>query len=179
MISNKKQKGSDRGLSDVVSVVLFLTLTVVMIAIVWGVVNGLVKDRLSQADSCFDTSGKIAINDRYTCYNSSTKELQLSLSVGDIDVDEILVGISGSGTSISFRMNIGNSTIPNLVTYPGRSTNVTLPDKNAGLTYLFNMSAANFFGSPDSIRIAPVIGTEQCETADALEEVDDCQALLG
>ena len=173
MISKNK-----KGLSEVVTVVLFLALAVVMVAVVWGVVNGLVKDRLSQAGSCFDTSGKITINDRYTCYNSTSKELQISVSIGDIDVSEVLFGISGSGTSISFRVNNGNSSVANLVTYPGRSANVTLPQKNAGLTYLFNMTGAGFSGAPDSIRIAPVVGTEQCETADTIEQVDNCQALL-
>ncbi|MEK6841939.1 MAG: archaellin/type IV pilin N-terminal domain-containing protein [Nanoarchaeota archaeon] len=171
IIKNKK------GLSEVVTVVLFLALAVVMVGVVWAVVNGLVKDKLSQAGSCFDTSGKIMINNRYTCYNSTSKELQLSLSLGDIDVEEILVGISGSGTSISFKLNNGNSQISNLVSYPSRNVNVTLPKKNAGLTYLFNMTGAGFSGSPDSIRIAPIIGTEQCEAADSIEEVDDCQAL--
>jgi FlaG/FlaF family flagellin (archaellin) len=177
MIKKRRQK-NQKGLSDVVSIVLFLALVVVMVGIVWAVVNGLVKDKLSQAGSCFDISGKVTINGRYTCYNSTSNELQFSLSVGDINIDEILVGISASGTSVSFKINSGSSQVTNLFTYPGRSINVTLPKKNAGLTYILNMSGAGFQGVPDSMRIAPIVGEEQCETSDSVEEIDNCQLLV-
>ncbi len=173
-----KSTKNKKGLSDVVSIVLFLALVVVMVGLVWTVVNGLVKNKLSQTGSCFDTSGKVEINGRYTCYNSSSKELQFSIIVGDINIDDLLVGISASGTSASLKISSASTQVDNLVSYPNRNANVSLPKKNAGLTYLFNMSAAGFSGAPDSMRIAPVIGTDQCETSDSLEQIDNCQSLV-
>ena len=172
MIKRKK------GLSEVVSAVLILALVVVMVGIVWAVVNNLVNDRLSESSSCFDTFGKVTINNRYTCYNSTSNEFQFSINVGDISLSEVLVGISASGTSVSFKLDNKGAVIPNLVTYPGRSTNITLPKKNAGLTYILNMGGAGFSGAPDSIRIAPIIGNDQCEVSDALEQIDNCLALI-
>lgn len=167
---------SDKGLSEIVSIVLILALVIVMVGIVWGVVNNLVKDKLSQTGSCFEVFGKVTLNSRYTCYNSTTNELQFSISIGDANVDEALVGISSAGTSTSFKITKKGSQIANLVTYPSRNTNVSLPTKNAGLTYLFNMSAAGL-GPAESIRIAPAVGKDQCEVSDTIEEIDNCLAL--
>ena len=170
--------GNRKGLSDVVTTVLMIALGVAMIAIVWVIVNGLVKSSLSSAGSCVDTFDKVKINSRYTCYNSSSKEFQFSIDIRDISVDEVVVGISAGGSSVSFRLNNGNSQINNLSTYPNHGINVSLPGKNAGLTYLFNMSGAGFSGKPDSIRLAPVMGTNQCEATSSLEEIDDCNLLV-
>ena len=178
---NKKRVGvlkNKHGLSEVVSIVLFLALVVVMVGLVWMVVNNLVKDKLSSTGSCFDTAGKVSINSRYTCYNSSSNEFQFSISLGDLDVEEVLIGFSSVGTSESFTITNVNSTIENVVSYPSRNVNVTLPKKNGGLTYLFDMDAAGFSGTPDSIRIAPVIDGNQCETSDTLNQIDDCQSLV-
>ena len=167
-----------KGLSEVVSAVLILALVVVLVGIVWAVINNLVKDKLSETGSCFDTFGKVTINSRYTCYNSTSNEFQFSINVGDISLNEVLIGISASGTSTSLRLDNKGAVIPNLVNYPSRSTNITLPKKNAGLTYLFNMGGGGLSGAPDSIRIAPVIGNDQCEVSDALEKIDNCLALI-
>ena len=169
-------KRGKKGLSEVVSVVLILALVVALVGIVWSVVNGLVEDNLSKS-GCFETFGKVTINNDYTCYNSTSNELQFSISVGDINLDELLIGVSAAGTSASFKLNSGITQVANLVTYPDRSTNVKLPGKNSGLTYIFNMGAAGLSGPAESIRIAPVIGNDQCEVSDAIEEIDNCLSL--
>ena len=164
------------GLSEIVSVVLILALVVVMVGIVWTVVNNLVQDNLSQS-GCFENLGKVTINNDYTCYNSSTNELQFSINVGNINLDEAIVGISAAGTSSSFRLYSIGTLVANVVNYPDRSPNVKLPGKNAGLTYIFNLGGAGLSGPAESIRIAPVVGTDQCEISDAIEEIDNCLAL--
>ena len=165
-----------KGLSEIVSIVLILALVIVMVGIVWGVVNNLVKDKLSQTGSCFEVFGKVTLNSRYTCYNSSSNELQFSINVGDVNIDEVIVGISSRGTSSSFRLDSKGTPVANVVAYPSRSTNVSLPAKNSGLTYLFNMNTAGL-GAPESIRIAPAVGKDQCEVSDTIEEIDNCLAL--
>ena len=167
-----------KALSEVVSTVLILALTIVLAGIVWAVVNGLVKEKVSETESCFNTFGKVTINSRYTCYNSSSNELQFSIDVGDISLNEVIVGISTSGTSLSFRLNSEGSQIANLVNYPTRSTNIKIPEKNAGLTYILDMDGAGLPGTPNSIRIAPVVGNDQCEVSDSLEEIDNCAAFI-
>lgn len=167
-----------RGASEVVSIVLIIALVMVMTGIIWAVVSNLVDDNLEKTGTCFETFGKVNINNRYTCYNSSSKELQISLSLEDISLDGVLVGISASGSSVSFKLNNTGGPIPNLYNYPSRTTNITLPGKNAGKTYYFNMSAAGFGSTPTkSIMIAPIIGKDQCDVSDSNEQVDNCLSL--
>src|SRR3989344_7007422 len=96
-------KRGKKGLSEIVSVVLILALTVTLVGIVWAVVNNLVEDNLSKS-SCFETFGKISINNDFTCYNSSSNELQFSISIEDISLDAVLVAISAEGFSESFKI---------------------------------------------------------------------------
>ena len=171
-------KKNKRGVSDVVTTVLLIALTLVLVGVVWVVINNLVKSKLDDTGSCFETFDKLKINQRYTCYNSSSKEFQFSIDVGDIDLKEIVIKVSGEGTSASINLNSTLSQVQNLKSYPNRGANTVLPSKNSGLTYLFNMTAAGFSGEPDSMSIAPIIEGNQCDFADNIEEIDDCQSLI-
>jgi len=172
LIINKK------GLSGVVTAVLLIALTMAMIGTVWVVVRNLVNNQIESAGSCLDIIGKVSINNDYTCYNSTSKELRLSIDIGDIGIDSLLVGVYGGGMAKTLTLTNDTSTIPNLVTYPGRSTSVKLPGENAGLSYLFNLSAEGFSGAPDSIEIAPKIGGTQCDKSDSLNQIDDCALFI-
>lgn len=165
-----------KGLSAIVTTVLLIGLAIVLVGIIWLAITNLVNKQINSA-SCVDVTGKVSINNRYTCYNSTSNELQFSISIGDIDVNSVLVGIAGQGTSVSLTIKNSTSQIPNLVTYPARSADVKIPGKNGGLTYILNLTAAGFSGAPDSIDIAPVIGTNQCSAADTLNQIDNCALL--
>jgi len=169
---------NNKGLSAVVTAMIMIALAIAMVAIIWLAVGNLVDDQLDSAGSCVESFGKVSINNRYTCYNSTSNELQFSISIGDLDVNSVLVGISGEGSTIN--LNIKNETglVTNLVTYPSRSTNIALPSKNGGLTYILDLTAAGFTGSPDSIEIIPIIGKNQCEVSDKLGQIDNCELLV-
>ncbi len=168
MIKNKK------GLSGVITAVLMIALAMAAVIIVWNVVNNLVSEKLEETSSCFDVFGKITINNRYTCYDDTNKGFQFSLNMGDLDVDEVLVSISGAGTTNSYSLSNTATAIAGLS--PGLigsgEGNVKLPSKNGGLTYNANMSV-----KPDSVQIAPKISGKQCEVSDTLNQIDSCSAL--
>ena len=166
-----------RGISGVIVVVILIALVMTTVGIVWGVVNNLVKEELEGAGSCFGVFGEVNLNSRYTCYNSSQQELLFSISIGDVDVDEALIGISGQGTGISFKLSSQTGPINNIITYPNRSADVSLPSKNSGLTYIFDLAGAGFSGTPDSISIAPIIKGNQCGVSDTLGEIANCASL--
>lgn len=173
MIQNNK-----RGISGVIVAVIMIALVMVTTLIVWAVVTNIIKSKLDYVGSCLGMFEKVTINSRYTCYNSSSNEFQFSINIGDVDIDEVLVSISGDGASKSLKISNEGQPIGNLVNYPDRSTSIILPGKNAGLTYIFNMDGGGFSGAPDSIKIAPKIEEEQCEMTDSLSEIDDCQWLI-
>ena len=168
---------SKRGVSGVVTVVILIALVVAIVAIVWAVVNNLIREEISGAESCFNLLGKMSLDSRYTCYDIGTGEFRFSISVGDLDADEALIGISGDGRGISFKLSKEGSAVENIVMYPGGETNVSLPGKNSGFTYIFDAGAAGF-SEINSIEIAPIINGNQCGKSDTLNEIEDCSVLI-
>lgn len=161
-----------KALSEIIAVVIIILLVFVTTGIVWNVVNNLIKNKTQGAQSCFNVGfdQKITFNNDYTCYNSTSKEMQFSVNIGDVDLDEITVSISAGGSSKSFVLNKSISTINGLVSYPGRNTSIAMPGKNSGLTYI----ASGIYQSPEWIKIAPTVEGKQCEVTDTISEIYDC-----
>lgn len=169
------QTKNKKGVAPIVATILLIALVMVIVAAVWVVVNNLVKGKLEESGACFGIFEKVSLNPTYTCYNSNLNEFWFSISIDDIDVDEVLVGISAEGDSVSFKISkTPSSEIDNLVMYPTRSSSIILPSKNAGLTYILNMTGAGFSESPSSISIAPIISGTQCSISDSMHEIDRC-----
>ena len=162
-----------RGISGVITAVIMIALVMVAAVIVWVVVRNIVQGELEGVESCFGGYGEVTINDRYTCFNSSSNQFQFSINIGDVNADSVLVSISGEGATKSYTIKNINELISGLGPYPSGSGNVTLPGKNSGLTYIEN----TFITKPDLMQIAPIISGKQCETSDSLSEIDDCASL--
>jgi len=163
-----------KGVAPIVATVLLIALVMVIVVAVWAVVNNLVKDKIEESEACSGIFEKVSLNSRYTCYDSDSEEFWFSINIGDIDVDEVLVGISAEGNSISFKINNTLSEIANLVTYPDRLLGIILPSKDGGLTYIFDMAGAGFSETPNSISIAPMINGIQCDVSDSMHGIDRC-----
>ncbi|HEA46497.1 MAG TPA: hypothetical protein ENH99_01825 [Candidatus Pacearchaeota archaeon] len=166
-----------KALSGVVTVVILMALAVALVGIVWVVVDNLVQDELEGAGSCFDIFDKVSINPRFTCYNSSSNNLQFSISIGNVEVEELLVSVSGEGTSKSFRLSNVSDLITDVTSYPSGGSSVQLPGKDSGLTYILDMTAAGFTESPKGIEISPKINGNQCGISGSLNQFDNCALL--
>jgi len=162
-----------KAISGVIATVIMIALVLAAVAIVWGVVTNLVEEQLESSGNCFDIFGKVSINPSYTCYNTSDKKFLFSVSVGDINVDKIIVSVSGQGTTKSYTLTNDNQTISGLTRYPGGETNIIAPGNNSGLTYI----SSEFPSRPDSIRVSPVVGNTQCEVSDSLQVIESCALL--
>ncbi len=172
MIKNKK------AISEVITTVLMIALVLAAIAVVWGVVMNLVQKNVDDTTACFGNFDKVTFNDAYTCYDSKTKEMQISISVDNLDsLDSLLVSISGSGQTKSYKLENGitNNQIKPFSGNYGET--VSIPSSNEGKTYVFNISASEINSKPDEIRIAPVISKKQCEVSDKTTQIDFCSAL--
>jgi hypothetical protein len=161
-----------RGLSTVVATLLLILLAIILIATLWGVVRPLVENRLDESKVCLDVMGKVTLNDRYTCYNRTMDAFLFSINVDDLDIDKVIVSISSQGQGKSIELTNSLQTITNFRNYNG-TTQVVLPGKNSGLTYVYNSTAAGS-GEPDEISIAPVIGDDKCGATDSVTEIDYC-----
>ncbi len=155
-----------KGLSAVITTLILIALVISAIAIVWVVVKNTIEENISSTESCFDVLGKIKINNKYTLYDPISNKLQFSINLKDIEVDNILILISGGGVTKSLIITNEEKIINGLTNYPDGSSGIKLPAKNEGLTYVYDMS--NFSGKPDLIEISPIINGKQCEVCDAL-----------
>ena len=163
-----------RAVSDVVAVVLLIALVMVTGAIVWGVVNNLVKDKLEGAGSCIDIFEKLSLNGRYTCFDGGNNRVAFSISRGDIDLDSVIVLISNAGTTSNFKLTSTSETVSGLQLYNG-STTIWLPGKNEGLTYYCTSTVCTSLQK--SLEIAPVVGGKQCNILDSITEIPTCLEL--
>lgn len=161
---------NSKGISGIIATVLLIALTLAVVAIVWGVVTNLVSEKLDEAGSCFDIFEKVELNPTYTCYNTSNGEFLFSISVGDINLESIVVLVSGQGTTKSYTLTKEVNTGLGLLRYPQRDANVKMPGNNSGLTYISD----EFESKPDSIRISPVIGGTQCDVVDSILTIERC-----
>jgi len=164
-----------KGVSVVVGSLILITLVLVASLMVWTFVNQIIKDRTEKASSCFGIADKITINNKNTCYNSETKEFYFSINRGDVEVDELLISITGQGTSKSFSIDDA-SFFSDVKGYDEEYNEiVVLPEKEAGLTYILNVNSQSF-ETPESIKIAPKINEQQCDVCDELLEIPLCSS---
>ncbi len=174
-----------KAISGVITAVVMIALVMAASSIVWTVVNNLVREKLDETSSCFDTFEKVTINNKYTCYNitkegsGNPNELQISISVGDIELTELLVSVSGKeGNSKSFKLSETPINEGYLRLYAGTyGEDISMPGKNSGITYIIDTSSAGI-SSPSSIQVAPVVGGKQCEISDSLQNIDKCFSLV-
>lgn len=163
-----------KGVSGIIATVLLIGIAVIAVSMIWVVVNNLIREKTDTANACFGNFGKVEINRLYTCYNSSSGNLHFSLKIGDIDVDSVLVAVLGEGTTKSFEILNSSSTISGVTNYPDGSSSVQLPSKNAGLTYIYDLTGQGFLEVPDRVEISPTIDGEQCEVSDFVYGIENC-----
>ena len=167
-----KRYSNKKGISTVIATVIMITLVLVIIGVIWVSINTLISKEIKTTESCFGNFGKVTLDKRYTCLNSSSNELQFSINIGDITVDRVLVSISSLSGSKS--LEISNTTMNNVKMYNGVYGGlVEVPEKNAGLTYVVDISGLGI-STPDSISIAPIISEIQCGVSDSLFEISKC-----
>lgn len=168
-----------RGLSAVVAALMLILLVLALVLILWTVISNLVEDKLDESQSCLNIFDKVSLNDGFTCYNLSSKELQFSVSVADIDLDKAVVAVSAqAGETKSFELTNANTQNVNLKYFNGTyNENIVLPAKNSGKTYVLNMSGSGLSGNPVKIEIVPVVGGNQCDPSDSVVEIASCTTL--
>lgn len=172
-----------KGLSGIIVTMILIAITMAVVVIVWTIVNNLVEEQTEKAASCFGIFEKVTIDDKYTCYNYNTNEIQFSINIVDVEVDEILISISASSGSKNFRIKSDEEIINNLRYYSGSyNSPVKLPDKDGGTTYIFNWTNALYPGSEknsvNQIKIAPMINQKQCEPSDSATDIVNCEILV-
>lgn len=174
MICKMKNK---KAVSGIIATVFMIALVIAVVGIVWVVVNNLVSEQLEEAGTCLDALGEVTINSRYTCYNATAEELQFSIAVGDIDLNEVRVSISGSGKTETYEITREGKNIDYLTMYNITEKNIILANKTEAFTYRLNTSTSGI-GRPELIQVYPILKGKQCDSSDRISEIGSCFLLL-
>lgn len=161
-----------KALSQVVTTVLLILLSLAMIAGVWQVINNFVLNKLEGTQSCFDTIDKLELNTDYTCYNATSDQTLVSISVKDVEKEQIkslLVAITFEESSQVFTLKDYVQDIPNFINYNG-SAGVVIPNPESGKTFIAQIS-----GRPLKVEIAPNAGKKQCDVVSRVEPLPLCE----
>lgn len=164
-------QNNKKAVSTVIATVIMIALVIAITAVVWGVINNIIGDQIESSESCFGNFGKVKLNKQYTCKSST--EAQVSILIGDLKIDGILVALAGNSASKSFELKNG-STSAAIKMYNGTyGQSLSLPSENAGLTYVIDLSG---FGVSDasSVKISPIMNGNQCEVSDSVDELGAC-----
>ena len=158
-----------KGLSQIISTVLLIAISVGLIGGIWVTVDTFVNERLDDTKNCYNLLGKIEFNNDYICYNSTAKTLLFSISIGEANISEALVVVEYEKYSNEFSLNDELSRIENLTFYKSTELNVSLPPANGGRSYILNTTVI-----PERIEISPKIQGKYCEVADSVEYFPYC-----
>lgn len=164
MIFRKNKKG----LSQVVGSVVLILITIALIAGIWGFINAFVSDKLEDAGACKDVFDKVSFNEIYTCYNVTSESTLVSIKVGELDIDGLLLSIGFGTYNKVFFLENETKTFDNFTMYDG-SVDVYMPKKESTRTYLLNVDV-----KPERIEVAPKMGKRQCDVVDVVENVPSC-----
>lgn len=157
-----------KGLSQIVSTVLLILITVSAVAGVWMVIDSFVNEGLGKAKSCQSVIGQIELNNEYTCYNSTSKQMLVSILRKDFDLDSIFVSVSYGTENVVFELTNNTQTFPDVTFYSG-ATEISMPPKEGGRTYIVNR-----VGMPERVLISPKVDGIMCDISDSLEDIPTC-----
>lgn len=161
-----------KGLSQIVSTVLLILISVGLVAGIWGVVHTFVSNQMDSAKACKNTN-LASINDIYTCYNQTNKYTVVSIGVGNTPISAMIVSVDYSGNSKSFKLENTSKEIKNFYYYvPGYGINTTavkLPEVGSSRTFAITVT-----DQPDSIKIGAEVDGKLCGTSDSINNIPLC-----
>jgi flagellin-like protein len=167
-----------KAISPVIGSVILIVIVIAAGVSVWIFTENLIEDEIDDTSACFNIFEKVKLNDRYTCYNTNSNKLDLSLEVGDVDLEELIIVISGDRKSETIKIEEEDKVISSFYPY-GKSNGdkVSLPTENSGETYTLEVLERGFSGKPDAIEVYPVIDGTKCEKSDSINEIESCFSL--
>ena len=161
------------GVSTVVATIILIALVMAITAIVWSVIQRMVEGELGGAKACFGNYEKVTINNQYTCYEKDDDELFISISVKDIEIDKIIVGVNSAMNSKVFEIPGKDVNVKTYESAYGYNEQLSAINENEGKTFVMK----GVTEAPDKIEIIPVIDGTQCEVSDSVFEIDSCTSL--
>ena len=165
-----------RGVSGVVTTFLLVMLTIFLVAIVFVAIREGIGDVTEGSKKCFGNYGKVEFQREYTCYDYFNNEVQISIRLGDIEIESLSVLILSEDDSEDFTLMSEGVSFPRLRNYGEEKNNaglVKLPGKKAGATYLYDWDFGAS-GEVTEIKLVPIIAGKKCGVSDSFKGLEKC-----
>ena len=162
-----------KGISGIVSVVIIIALVMAAGLLVWNFVQDTLSERMEETQSCYNARGKVEINEDYTCYNVTEEELKISISVGDINLDGLLISVLGDTGSETYKLTSEARNMTNIKNYPSGKGTVIVPGRESGRVFVLKGLEEMDLNSM-TIEISPIMGENQCDPLDSIKKVYPC-----
>ena len=165
----------EKGLSQIVSTVLLILISVAFIGGVFYTIRTYVDTGIESTDACSNIIEQVKISSEYTCYDSASRSVVVSIARSEILMDSLLVSIYSNedGNSKVFYLSNEPEEIEGVSNYDSGGAEillVSLPGNESGKTYC----VSGFQRAPTRIEIAPRISGVQCSVIDSLGEIRGC-----
>jgi len=160
-----------KGLSQVVSTVILIALTIVLVGGTFTLVRNYVTKSLDDTSACNNILEKISLNKDYTCFDSKTNSTLISISRNEFVLDSLLVSVAYEERGTTFYLSDIPTNIQNLTYYGDLiSTEVQIPGNESGKTYCLSGT----YPAPSRIEIAPKRSGKQCNIVDSIQDIPTC-----
>lgn len=171
-IFNKIIPSPKRSQSQIIATVLLIMIVIASAVILMNFAVPFVKKQLA-GSGCFDAIRSVSISDnkKYTCYDTSTKEMRVQAHIGDSNenINGFLIELGGAASK-SIKIT-NDSLYENVRMYDSTyNKKLELPGKNEDRTYVIKSEAV------ESVKIYPILKEgSSCGVSDSLEKVDVCR----
>ena len=139
-----------RGISELISTVLIILITISAASLIYSFVSPLIRDAMAESKLCSDAGLEIVRED--SCYNADSNEAIIGISAGaNSEISGISVVLAGEGT-VSARLS--NGTVSGVREYGAEDgTSIELPLPDEGRTYIIKTGQ----NVPGSVTIYPIV----------------------
>lgn len=169
------KRNSRRSQAQIIVTVLLILIVIAAVAILSNFVINLIRDNLADT-GCFDTTGQLTFNGRYTFFNTTEKVVFVSITRGEasFNISGLVIGVEEGPVSKPYTIIDGK--VPggfekeDIVMYKNRSGNVALelPDPQETLTYEINL--AGVFENLNKLHVGGIVGKDKvCAFSDDID----------
>lgn len=151
-----------KGVSAVVATALILLITVAAVTIVWAVVIPMIQGNLDKSGACLDAVNSVSIGSDKTCYNATSKGLNLQLSRAMSSSDDF------KGIYLELEYSDGSADTKTLDL-------TALSNIDKGSTKIISVTATpTGTAVVNKIKVTPIIGDNHCDEAAVPANVPAC-----
>jgi len=167
-----------RGVSELISIVLMILITVAAGGLIYAFVFPIVESNIAQSQTCGSIQIGIITENGLTCYDSSSNSVQVEIGRGKdkVNLTGFHIQISGGGKSKSIFVNATANPVAREYGQSAYSQAMTVPKQDGANTYVINSQGIGIT-NPESVSVAPIVrasGKDRLCSVSASSALNSC-----